>query len=398
MLIKKMVLAGILFLVCPVCCQGICVRSFLAGVGTATSLAYCAHWYHTKPGYREPAQEKMHIVTFCPVPAHTVKKVTRMRTLVSRLRTGKNIPEQSIIRIQKNNGTGCAYCSVHNGIVVSGSAEQLFLYTNGNRLSSSTLIGAGAVSVYGRSKASVIPPVPCVTFDHLDDNYRYFDLGRTAELSLVYTEIKHRYPHAQITLVGECGGALRMLRYAAENPDDTTRVIVAFSPMPELNSVVQGIYDSFVKRSQAHYLISAAFVKKTLLYLFPSYSIENDNLLAVAHKIAGKKIFIGYHRRDIIIPNSYMERLVNELIKHNEVYFLVVDGPELIPHDSIENHNVHIQLAVNAFYRKCGLPYDAALAEKGVQFLESAAAWAQYPAQGFAHACMPDELKHTTPL
>ncbi|MDZ4125538.1 MAG: hypothetical protein U1E02_15355 [Hydrogenophaga sp.] len=116
------------------------------------------------------------------------------------------------------------------------------------------------------------------------------------------------------------------------------------------------------------------------------------------HKITGKKIFIGYHRRDIIIPTRYMRQLVVELVKHKQVYFLVVDGSELIPHDSIEKHNTHIQMAVNAFYKKCGLPYDIALAETGALYLDQAAAWAQYPDQGFAHAFMPEKRARAMPF
>ncbi len=71
-----------------------------------------------------------------------------------------------------------------------------------------------------------------------------------------------------------------------------------------------------------------------------------------------------------------------------EFYFLVVDGKEILPHDSIEKFYCSIQLAAQAFYKQCGLPYDEVLAAQGIPFLAQAACWAQYPAQGFAHPIM----------
>lgn len=368
--------------------QASCARCFLGGALATAGIVYGAHLYRTPPSFIEPVEKNMHIITLSPVGKGPYKTVTRMRTLVNTMRAGKDIPLESIIRIHKKDGSGFLYGAVQPGIAVPGFPEHVCIYTNGNRLSSSTLTGAGAISVYGRIKSSLIPVVPCIAFDHPDDNYRYFDFGRTAELALVFQQVKERCPQAQITLMGECGGGLRTLKYVAANPDEAVRNLVIFSPMPGLDALAQGIYDAFVKRARAHYLISAALVKKILLYLFPSYSAAHDNLLAVAHKISGKKIFIAYHRRDIIIPNSYMQQLVVELARNNEVYFLVVDGQELIPHDSIEKFHHSIQLAVQAFYKRCNLPHDEVLAAQGVPFLAQAACWAQNPEQGFAHPVM----------
>jgi hypothetical protein len=361
-----------------------CILGGALGMAAVSAgAAYFAYRYHQKPAYIPPLEEKMNIFTLYPTIKRPSDCAIRMRDVITNIHEGLPVPDRAIVPLKTEPCNYNDYLSLNKGVCAWPSSvhpEHLFVYNNSNRQSSSTALGAGALGVRARYKNDLIPLiVPCIGYDYPDDDYRHFDLGRTEELDIVCNKIRTQYPDTQISFMGECGGAFRMLRYAALHPELPIYALVCFSPMPSFNAAIQGAYDSFVRSWRGDVFLSRERFKRMFSFVFPSYDATHDSLITVLHHITGKKIFIAYHVRDILIPHIFIKYVLQELTSRNEVYFFVVDGKEVIPHAYIEIDHKEVRYALNAFYKKINMPYNKEYAEKGKYFLASAAEWAKNP-------------------
>lgn len=231
-------------------------------------------------------------------------------------------------------------------------------------------VGGGVYSAYHYLRDLCLH-TPTIAFDYPDDP-EHFNFGQDIDercLALVYQELHNHWPSTNITLFGDCRGALLALKLATYNPEMVDTLILA-APLVRADDLIQQISSQYLGFLGAY---GPSVLKNFFTWYFPNYDPSKDTLHTRLAHISGKRIFIAHREHDKVIPLESVKRLVRALRDQNEVYFLVVKNTNA-PHSRL-NTVVEFQMAINAFYRQYGMPYDQELADAGQSLLLQAQAY-----------------------
>ncbi len=213
--------------------------------------------------------------------------------------------------------------------------------------------------------------IQCSTigFDYIDtvDN---FDHGCAIRAEC----LRHTLNHVQqktknIILFGDSIGAKTILCLATQNPLDHVKALVLESPLFDMKNMVRN-----EAKHDFWWLPDSGKEKlyDMLCRILPKYKPEDEiTLERLANVPKDIPIFYAHLYNDNLIDNQTAKDLVKALRdSEHTVYFIVIDNPKA-KHSRIADSQPFIK-AVNAFYKKYDLPYNADLAQEGQEILERA--------------------------
>lgn len=214
--------------------------------------------------------------------------------------------------------------------------------------------------------------LPCVTFDYPDDS-AHFNFGQDTDLACfekVINTIKTHNSDAQLMLMGDCRGALSLLRFLIKNPTVSDTIVLA-SPLVSTRDLIERLSSSYLWMLGSY---GPGVLKNFFKWYFPNYDPHKDDVEKSLHLIKGKRILIGHRIGDAVISDASVRRLASKLREHNEVFLLMIPDARH-PHSKLYSSPTFSR-AINAFYEYCGLPFDPEKAPLGKRLLTNARAHA----------------------
>ena len=225
--------------------------------------------------------------------------------------------------------------------------------------------GGGIQRLYSYIKDGLLH-APCITFDTLSDS-KEASFGQKRDLQClehVYNQIRDQAPHAQITLVGTCLGALTILEFLTTQRDNVDTVVL-ISPIFSARRVQKNLayyYGNFFGFNCAK-ILYPLLVKPIFNQLFQLYDRNSDTLEDRLHTLTGKAIFIAHYIHDEFVSNDDVSFLIEKIKRNNEVYFFETDST-LASHADFSYIHEAIN-ALNFFYQKHALPFNQHFAQQG---------------------------------
>ncbi len=194
-----------------------------------------------------------------------------------------------------------------------------------------------------------------VTFDYKDEYVNFGQKRDISCLSYTYEAIRKANPTAHIIIVSECLGAKTALELAARNSLEKTTIVLEspFFRGSELFEMMQN-YNRF----------ASPWILKWGMRFLKHYDAKQDDLPDRLQNIKPHVHIFACHRNgDPLLNDDYFHTHMNTITDHlscnNVTCYRFNDTQEL--HSSTFRFKGS-QQAVNAFYKKRGLPYCKALA------------------------------------
>lgn len=243
-----------------------------------------------------------------------------------------------------------------------------FVFSN-NMKDSNPREGGGIRTVYTKIRENILP-MPCVAFDYPDDKKR-FDLAQELNqsyLRFIYDKTQEQNPQAKIVLMGNCVGALNILKFVNSDPKNLEAIIL-LSPIVSGKELIRQIARSYVEPylgGLAHPILSSLFT-----FRYPNYDSKKEEEFVNVNNIRKKKILIGHVPGDKLTSDASITQLVAKLQNNNTVYFFAITPSEdaSVDHSHIAQTKKFQQIA-HAFFKKCDLPHNPDLAFEGRELLE----------------------------
>lgn len=190
-------------------------------------------------------------------------------------------------------------------------------------------------------------------------------------LKEVYRKVRTDYPDHTIVLVGISRGAATILKVASQEQLDNLGALVLESPFDTLSSII----DHLLRRFCVQWVPFAEHMARAICKKhFPNIDIQGTFPIDVAHQLPKEIPVLFIHsKKDKVVPLNSSRLLYSKLINngHTDAYLLelnaglhgkLVQGPD---------KDCYL-FAVQAFYKKYGLPHEPDMAQRGHYILESA--------------------------
>lgn len=244
---------------------------------------------------------------------------------------------------------------IANG-VIPVEDKVIFIYSNGWSGRASTarykFQGQALYNAYIDQQAGVIPGT-CVCFDYPTHTRSRATFGQIPDqhcLLLVVQEVRRVNPHASIVLVGLCSGAMTILNFIAEHPDELQNVQAVILESPSIS--IEHI-EKHAMRSKLGKL--AKLVPPFFKYYFSMYNPHAPTIVSTAGSIPHNvPILIGAVTGDTVVAYRDVQKIVTVLRTHNhpDVWVYATDKqikhaqmciiPEWVTtvHDFLYHHNI----------------------------------------------------------
>ena len=244
---------------------------------------------------------------------------------------------------------------IANG-VIPVEDEVIFIYSNGWSGRASTarykFKGQALYNAYIDQQAGVIPGT-CICFDYPTHTRSHATFGQIPDqhcLLLVVQEVRRVNPHASIVLVGLCSGAMTILNFIAEHPDELQNVQAVILESPSIS--IEHI-EKHAMRSKLGKL--SKLVPRFFKYYFSMYNPHAPTIVSTAGTIPSHvPILIGAVTGDTVVAYRDVKKIVAALRTHNHpnVWAYSTDKkikhaqmctiPEWITtvHDFLDHHNI----------------------------------------------------------
>jgi hypothetical protein len=340
---KSLALAGLL-LVSPSLFAGSAdnTRGYVPSIVAAAAVAVAAHYgyrYWTTPDTSMPTLDELQVTTLIPVEKPTDSTVL-VYTIDEADSLMKNKKFDLLVDVngkfyRAQNGIPSDIKNFDQVSIYSGG-----LYNNGRTHASSALKMIRLNGMHGA----------CITFNYAPDYSRTrFNFGQEQDiacLDLVYKNLLEKNPDARVVLRGACKGGVTTLHFLAQKAahgEDVSNVKAAVIESSPLSA----------ERALSHYPLSHGLVRFT----FPNYNPNNKTILD-ATVMPNVPLFIGRIPGDTIANHDDIGKTVRH-VQHvgNKNNAWLFTARESIKHGLICKLKDY-QLALNAFYKQCGLAYN----------------------------------------
>lgn len=237
-------------------------------------------------------------------------------------------------------------------------------------------LGANGGFAYRYNKPElpiIITPIHTFNFPHSlengDKDYTKVSLAQEIEIETLKTECA-KVPGPKI-LYGRSMGASSIITYVCSHHPENIKALILEAPFDT-------VYSALAHRLYQQYswgkIPGVAPVCHLLLntrWGFPAYNPRGISPLSIiANFDLHIPVLFVHSRLDSITSLEGTQRLVNKLRQagHKQIYCLILDHGKHGAYIHEQDARKYLVTA-HAFYRTCGLPHDASLADEGTLYL-----------------------------
>lgn len=193
--------------------------------------------------------------------------------------------------------------------------------------------GQGLYSAYVNQKAGVMPGV-CVCFDHITHVRSQATFGQMPDqycLQLVVQEVRRVNPYASIVLVGSCAGAMTVINFIAEHPEElqNVRAVILESPSISIEHIEAHIMQSRFGKFGKH-------MPRFFKHYFSMYDPQALTILSTSCNIPYDiPILIGAITHDKTAAYGDIEKIVTVLRESGHHHVHLYSTNESIRHGQL---------------------------------------------------------------